>query len=350
MLRVSLENKELPLFAGLCFFLSLIDVMIPKPVVFFRLGLANLAIMLAMDVLSARSFFFLLLVKVLGQAMLSGTIFSYVIIFSLIGTFSSGSIIYFLNFLRKKGWISFVGISMLGAFVSNVSQWLFARFVLFGEGAWYILPPMMLLSLITSLLIGLFANNFYLSSIWYEGLLTGEIKLTNYEKNLCISVEKKESSIHRFVVGGLLILMLMFIDLPELKIIIFASSLILCVIEKVKINIFHLIFTSLCIIIINLFPPYGYVLFEYHLFDIFPIIITKEALLQGIVKAALFEGLLCISKWMLKDDLNIRGKVGDVVKKALYVFQRLMVCKNEIKMKNLVGSLDSVLLSLDKIL
>lgn len=102
MLRVSLEDKELPLFAGLCFFLSLVDVMIPKPVVFFRLGLANLALMLAMDVLSTRSFFLLLLVKVIGQAMLSGTIFSYVIIFSFIGTFSSGSVIYILNFLRKK--------------------------------------------------------------------------------------------------------------------------------------------------------------------------------------------------------------------------------------------------------
>lgn len=349
MLRVPLENKELPLFAGLCFFLSLIDVMIPKPVVFFRLGLANLALMLAMDVLSMRSFFLLLLVKVLGQAMLSGTIFSYVIVFSFIGTFSSGSVMYLLNFLRRKGWVSFVGISMIGALVSNISQWLFARYVLFGEGAWYILPPMMVLSLITSLLIGLFANSFYLSSLWYEGLLTGEIQRVDYGKNI-YRVEKKNSNVYRFVVGGLLLLLLIFIDLPELKIILFASSLILCVIEKIKINTFYLIFTYLCIVAINLFQPYGYVLFEYHLFDIIPIIITKEALLQGIEKASLFEGLLCLSKWMLKDDLNINGKIGSIIKNALYVFQRLMMCKNEIKMKNLVGSLDSVLLSLDKIL
>ena len=349
MLGVSLENKELPLFAGLCFFLSLIDVMIPKPVVFFRLGLANLALMLAMDVLSVRSFFFLLLVKVLGQAMLSGTIFSYVLLFSFVGTFSSGTVIYLFNFLRKKGWISFVGISLAGAFVSNIAQWFLARFVLFGEGAWFILPPMMMFSLITSLLIGLFTNSFYLSSIWYEGLLTGEIEVANYTKNI-YNVKKESSNIYRFIVGGFLILLLMFIDLPELKIIVFASSLILCVVEKIKINVFHLMFTSLCIIIINLFPPYGYVLFEYSFFDFISIVITKEALLQGIVKAVLFEGLLCISKWMLKGDLNIRGKIGNTIKKAFYVFQRLMMCKNEIKMKNLVGSLDSVLLSLDKIL
>ena len=348
MLGVSLESKELPLFAGLCFFLSLVDVMIPKPVVFFRLGLANLALMLAMDVLSARSFFFLLLVKVVGQAMLSGTIFSYVVFFSLIGTFSSGTVIYLLNFLRKKGWISFVGISLLGAFVSNISQWLFARYMLFGIGAWYILPPMMVFSLITSLLIGLFANSFYLSSVWYEGLLTGEIQMADYEKKIC-SV-KKDSSVYRFVVGGFLILLLMFIDLPEVKVVVFASSLVLCAVEKIKINIFHVLFTSLCIVAINLFPPYGYVLFECMLFDFIPIIITKEALLQGIVKAVLFEGMLCISKWMLKGSLNINGEIGSITKKSLYVFQRLLICKDEIKMKNLVGSLDSVLLSLDKIL
>lgn len=349
MFGVSLANKELPLFAGLCFFLSLVDMMIPKPIMFFRLGLANLALMLAMDVLSTRSFFFLLLVKVIGQAMLSGTIFSYVLLFSFIGTFSSGTVIYLLNFLRKKRWVSFVGISVLGAFVSNVSQWLFARYVIFGAGAWYILPPMMVFSLGTSVLIGLFANSFYLCSIWYEGLLTGEIGVVNYEKDI-YSVKKEVSGNYRFVVGGFLILLLMFIDLPELKIIVFASSLVLCAIEKIKIDIFHLIFTSLCIVIVNLFKPYGYVLFECFLFNVVPIIITKEALLQGIIKAVLFEGLLCISKWMLKGDLNIGGKIGNTIKKAFYVFHRLMICKNEIRLKNLVGSLDSVLLSLDKIL
>ena len=49
------KEKTLPLFAGLCFFLSLVDILFPKPLPFFRLGLANIALMLAMDVLSARS-------------------------------------------------------------------------------------------------------------------------------------------------------------------------------------------------------------------------------------------------------------------------------------------------------
>lgn len=89
---------------------------------------------------------------------------------------------YILNFLRQKDLISFIGVSMGGALASNASQLLLARYVIFGEGAWYILPPLLLISLITSLILGVFANNFYSSSIWYESLLTGENELTPYEK------------------------------------------------------------------------------------------------------------------------------------------------------------------------
>lgn len=349
---MSLENnkdKALPFFAGLCFFLSLIDVMLPKPIVFLRLGLANLSLMLAMDVLSCRYFFLLLIVKVIGQAMLSGTIFSYIFFFSLLGTFSSGIVMYILNFLRQKDLISFIGVSMGGALASNASQLLLARYVIFGEGAWYILPPLLLISLITSLILGVFANNFYSSSIWYESLLTGENELTPYEKNL-YNIKKKKGGIYRLFIGLFLIALLIFIEIPEIKIVIFGAALVLCIVEKIKLHIFSLIFTSLFIVILNLFPPYGYVIFEYRLFNAIPLIIAKEALFQGIIKAILFEGLLYISKWMLKEEFNIGGAIGKIIKHSIYVFQRLMTCKKEIKATNLIGSLDSILLSLDKIM
>lgn len=352
VLGLSLEdekNKALPLFAGLCFFLSLIDVLTPKPVPFFRLGLANLALMLAMDVLSVRSFFLLLLVKVAGQAILSGTIFSYVVLLSFVGTLSSGVVMFLVNFLRKKRFISFIGLSMLGALASNISQLLLARFVVFGEGAWLILPPLLLVSLISSFILGIFANSFYISSIWYESLLTGEIELKSYEKNL-YNIKRKKTEIHRIVIGFVLIALLLFVDLPEIKALIFGAGMVLCIAEKIRLNIASLLFTSFFIIVLNLFPPYGYVIFQYKIFGIFPIMITREALLQGVVKALLFEGLLYISKWMLRYEFNIKGAFGEIIQRSVFVFQRLMTCKKEIKLNNLVGSLDSVLLSLDKII
>lgn len=350
MFRLSLKDKTaLPYFAGLCFFLSLVDVLIPKPIPFFRFGLANIAVMLSLDVLSTGAFFLLLLLKVLGQAMLSGTMFSYIILFSFLGTFTSGSIMYFLNFVRKKNILSFLGMSMFGAFASNITQFFLARFAIFGEGAYLILPPLFLISMFSSFVIGAFANSFYSSSIWYESFLTGELQLKEYEANL-YNIKTSSSGKHRLIIGLLMLFLLVFLDLPQIKMIVFAIAFFFCVLERIKLNLLTLILTSLCIIIVNLFNPFGLVLFETYIFDIIPIVIAKEALLQGIEKAILFEGLLYTSKWMLKSNLKFGGSFGDLLQKALFVFQRLMTCKKEIKFTNLVGSVDSVLLSLNKML
>jgi len=342
------DDKALPFFAGFCFFLSLIDILVPKPLPFFRLGLANLAIMLSMDVLSHRSFFALLLVKVLGQAMLSGTMFSYVILFSFLGTISSAFAMYILNFLRKKRLISFIGISMLGAFASNASQFFLARFVILGEGAYFILPPFLLMSLISSIILGLIANSFYTSSLWYESLLTKEIELKAYNGQ-----EQKmqdNNKPQRLIIGLVMIALLIMLDVPPIKVILLGSALILCIVDKIKINIINLLLTYACIIIFNFFPPCGYVIFKYNFFGLFNIIITKEALFNGIMKATLFEGLLYISKWMLKTHIKVGGSLGSLINKSMFVFQSLITCKKEIKFNNLIGTLDSVLLSLDRIL
>lgn len=349
MCRLSLkDDKALPFFAGFCFFLSLIDILVPKPLPFFRLGLANLAIMLSMDILSHRSFFALLLVKVLGQAMLSGTMFSYIVLFSFLGTISSAFVMYVLNFLRKKRLISFIGISMLGAFASNISQFFLARFVILGEGAYFILPPFLLISLISSVILGLVANSFYVASLWYESLLTGEIALRGYDEEK--PKEKHEKKPQRLIIGLIMIILFIMIDVPTVKVIIFGVALILCIVDRIKINVLNLVLTYACIIIFNFFPPCGYVIFKYNFFGMFNIIITKEALFNGIMKATLFEGLLYISRWMLKTHIELRCGLGSVINKSIFVFQRLITCKKEIRFSNLIGTLDSVLLSLDRIL
>lgn len=347
---MSLKDKQaLPYFAGLCFFFSLIDVLVPKPIPFFRLGLANIAIMLSLDVLSAKAFFLLLLLKVLGQAILSGTVFSYVVLFSFAGTFSSGLVMYVLNFIRKKNILSFLGMGMMGAFASNTAQFFIARFAIFGEGAYLILPPLFVISMFSSFVMGIFANSFYSTSLWYESFLTGELQLKEYETNL-YNITKTPTEAHRLIIGFVMIFFLVFLGLPQVKMVIFVLAMCFCVFCKIKIHIISFILTSLCIILVNLFPPHGFVLFEFSFFGLFPIIITQEALWHGIEKAVLFEGLLYTSKWMLQSEPRLGGAFGNLLQKSLFVFQRLMTCKKEIKLNNLVGSIDSVLLSLNKIL
>ena len=345
---LSKDKKALPYFAALCFFFSLVDVLLPKPIPFFRLGLANISLMLSLDVLSPSAFFLLLSLKVLGQAMLSGTVFSYILLLSFAGTFSSGVVMYLLNFARRKNLLSFLGVSMLGAMASNASQFFIARFAIFGEGAYLILPPLFLISLFSSFAIGLFANSFYSSSLWYEGFLTGELKLKEYDANL-YNLPQKSESMYRWIVGLLMLFFLIFLQLPQVKIVIFVIAFFLCIVERVKMHFISTILTTLAIIVVNLFPPHGFVIFQTTLFDILPIVITKEALLQGAEKALLFEGLLHTSKWMLKSPLSLGGNFGNLLQRSLFVFQRLMTCKNEIRISNLVGSIDSVLLSLNRL-
>ena len=82
---------------ALCFFLSAIEFMIPKPLPFLRIGLANLPLMLAVAILPLRGYAALVLVKLFGQALVGGTLFSWIFLFSLAGTISSATIMYLLK-------------------------------------------------------------------------------------------------------------------------------------------------------------------------------------------------------------------------------------------------------------
>ena len=157
------------LFAACALFLSTIEYMIPKPVPFMRLGLANLPIIIALGILKNREYLLLLVLKVLGQGLISGTIFSYIILFSLAGSISS-ALLMLLIYTLFKNKVSRVGISLGGALGSSLSQLLISRLILFKE-ATYVFAPLFLFSgLISSIILGIFANEFIHKSIWYAQL------------------------------------------------------------------------------------------------------------------------------------------------------------------------------------
>ena len=171
--RRSLEAKQsLALLGAMCFFLSAIEYMIPKPMPFIRIGLANLPLLLALDILSFRRFFLLASIKVLGQALISGTLFSYIFLFSLAGTFASAFAMYILHRVLGSRLVSFIGISTLGAMVSNVSQLALAYIFIFGESVMYIAPPFLFTGIITGVVLGLFCEVFTRQSKWYAGIVS----------------------------------------------------------------------------------------------------------------------------------------------------------------------------------
>jgi heptaprenyl diphosphate synthase len=155
------------LLGAFCFFLSALEYMIPKPLPFIRLGIANLPILLATDILPLPWFLVLALVKVVGMSVISGSLFSYVAIFSLMGTLTAALIMW----TSRKSFgklISFVGTSILGAVVSNAVQIFLARFLVFGEAAILIAPVFLAMGLVTGAVLGIFAERFAAVSLWYE--------------------------------------------------------------------------------------------------------------------------------------------------------------------------------------
>lgn len=155
------------LLAAFALFLSTVEYLIPKPVPFMRIGLANLPLLVALGLLSAPEYVLLALLKVLGQSLVTGTIFSYVVLFSLGGTCASALSMYLIYHLFGR-WVSLLGISIAGAMASNCVQLVLSRFILFGEAARFIAPPFLAMGLLTAILLGLFAEQFVARSAWYR--------------------------------------------------------------------------------------------------------------------------------------------------------------------------------------
>jgi len=161
-------RKNLALLGAFCLFLSTIEYVIPKPLPFLRIGVSNLPLMLALDIFPFHALLVLAAVKALGQALVTGTLFSYIFLFSVTGTFLSSVSMYLLR--RLSGRAGFVGTGVTGAMVSNISQLALARIFIFGNGARYIAPPFLAAGLVTGTALGIFCEAFARRSLWYRRL------------------------------------------------------------------------------------------------------------------------------------------------------------------------------------
>jgi len=161
-------RKNLALLAACCLFLSAVEYMLPKPLPFMRIGLANLPVMLALDIFPLPSFLVLICIKVFGQALITGTLFSYIFLFSMTGTFLSALIMFLLRRAFGNERITFVGIGTAGAMVSNFSQLALAHVFIFRENVRYIAPPFLAVGLVTGIVLGVFCEVFSRRSQWYR--------------------------------------------------------------------------------------------------------------------------------------------------------------------------------------
>jgi len=162
------RDDRLYILAAFSIFLSVIEYMIPKPLPFLRIGLANLPILISLAVFPPQRVLELTLYKVIGQGLVQGTLFSYVFLFSLAGSFAAclAMLAAYRMFGRR---VSFVGISVLGALTGNLVRLALAGFIMFGVQVWIMAPPFLMLGLVSSILLGIFTTAFTQRSKWLPG-------------------------------------------------------------------------------------------------------------------------------------------------------------------------------------
>ena len=164
------ERERLRAFLGaMCLFLATLEYLVPKPLPFFRLGLANLPVLLALTIFSPREILLLVLIKALGQGLVNGTLASYVFLFSLAGSLASGLAMVVTHRLGGK-WISLVGVSVAGALASNIVQLALSISFIFGPGAWSIAPLLLGIGCASGALMGVLARWFAGHSQWYSAV------------------------------------------------------------------------------------------------------------------------------------------------------------------------------------
>jgi len=164
------ERREIVAFLGaLCLLFSAVEYLIPKPLPFFRLGLANLPLLIGLKFLRPTDLILVLLLKIIGQGLINGTLASYVFLFSLAGSVSS---LLMMGLVHRIGgrFVSFIGISLSGALASSIVQVVLAIAFVFGETARIIAPLSLGSAIVAGLLIGIFAERFASESIWLRDL------------------------------------------------------------------------------------------------------------------------------------------------------------------------------------
>lgn len=93
------------------------------------------------------------------------------------------------------------------------------------------------------------------------------------------------------------------------------------------------------IVAFNLVIPAGKVLVS-----VFGFPITLAALKAGLAKASAFTGMIALSRFSIRGDLRLPGRLGGLIARSLLYFERIMAERRRIDRRDIIGSIDRILL------
>jgi len=340
------RRRTLALLGALCFFLSAVEYFIPKPLPFMRIGLANMPLLLALNILGMKDFFLLVVLKVLGQGLIGGTFLSFVFLFSIAGTFTSAAVMYALSKMPGRKHLGFAGIGCAGAMVSNGVQLLLARHLVFGEAVRYLAPPFLAAGFVAGLALGIVCEYFSRRSRWYashrrrapspgNAVMPGEpvVALPGESRDEAPrqATPREARRLRRsrrwdglFVadelfIAGLLMALIFLHDrsLPGLITHFFFFCALVWVSGRRNNYLATAVFIA-GIVFFNLLVPHGRVLLV-----LGPLQITQGSLLVGLERAITLSGLMMLSRVFVRNDLRLPGAIGSLLAEALRILEMM---------------------------
>ncbi|RMF57106.1 MAG: Gx transporter family protein, partial [Calditrichaeota bacterium] len=138
--------------------LFLFESAIPRPLPWLKPGLSNLITVVALYLYGVRVAVAVSLLRVITGSLILGTLLNPIFLFGFGGAALS-VLVMALAYTFFRHWFSVLGVSILGAFTHNLVQLLLAAVLVVNrEQVLYLLPLMLLSSLFSGFLVGIFAH------------------------------------------------------------------------------------------------------------------------------------------------------------------------------------------------
>ena len=290
-LQNNLQNKnELAYLCALTLLFSYAELILPRILPFFRLGLANTVILIALD-LNFTSYLLLSMLKATAASLTGGTLFSPFFMISLLQSLASALVMRLLYKVISKKLISLYGISVAGSAVSAFIQILFTSLYI-GAGTFALLGPMLIFNTISGILTAFFCEKSGIKES-YNYIEENSAKLKTGYSDFVANEKSARKGLQIFFAAILITasVSVFFIKNLILLAFVFKISLLAQKLAKRKIFLIPHISMWLFIFISAVFLPNGKVLCKIWNFSI-----TEAALLMGLQKALTLSTVSALSQ------------------------------------------------------
>jgi heptaprenyl diphosphate synthase len=152
------KRSRIAIYGALALGLYTVENFLPTPLPWLRVGIANVAVVLALDELGVIGAVVVFCIKLILGSIITGRFLTPFFFFGAVGGVISLAAMILVRVLGRR-MFSVVGISVAGGVFHNIGQLLVARFVLIQSSAlWRFFPVLVLFGVGTGIFIGILAR------------------------------------------------------------------------------------------------------------------------------------------------------------------------------------------------